>query len=163
AVLDARAERDRAQALFRIGDPVGGTEAMVLRGRLLTDPAEQAANRELLWTLLRGGDLDAATPARLAQADPESRGWIELAVITRSVWLDPKDLQQRLDDWRAHYPEHPAESHIAGVAQPAAPPARHALDNVAVLLPMTGAYAPGSEAIRDGFLASYFASEPPRP
>jgi hypothetical protein len=162
--LAARAQAVRAEALFRTGDAVGGTQALVARERLLADPQQRAANHEFLWNGLRSTDLDTAAGPRLAQADKLTRGWIEMAVISRSVWLDPHDLQTRLAEWRAEYAGHPAEARIPALAQPEAA-ARRRVAAIALLLPLSGPHGTSAEAVRDGFFAAFYAgaAEPERP
>jgi uncharacterized protein len=156
--LMARAEAARAQALFRLGDAVGATQALLARERVLPDPALREANRDALWANLQTIDLDTATGARLAQADAATRGWIEMAVIRRSVWLEPADLHARLAQWRAAYPDHPAAQRIDEIAMPETRAGRRPMGSVALLLPLGGPHAGIAEAVRDGFFAAYYAS-----
>lgn len=156
AALAARAEADRARALFRMGDAIAATQALVRREALLPDPAQQADNREQLWNGLRTTELDTASGPRLAQADKTTRGWIELALISRSVWLDPRDLQARLAQWSTDYPDHPGRERIEAFAQTAAPPSHKEVQVIALLLPLTGPFGAGAEAVRDGFFSAYF-------
>lgn len=156
AELAIRAEAIRARALFRMGDAVAATEALLRRERLLTDPAQLQANRELLWNGLRSADLDTASGLRLAQADTQTRGWVELAIISRSVWLNPRDLQARLEQWRAQFPGHPADERIGAIPMLQDLRERRPLENLALLLPLSGPYMASAEAVRDGFLAAFF-------
>ena len=159
--LAARAERDRAAALFRMGDAIGATQALVQRERLLADPAQRAANRDELWKGLLATERDTASGPRLEQADPVTRGWIELSAIGRSVWLDPRDLEARLDQWRSAHPGHPAEERIATLGATAAPPARRPAQALALLLPLSGPHAASAEAVRDGFFAAFYDTADP--
>lgn len=166
-VFAARVESDRAAALFKMGDAVGATQAMVLRERLLDDPALRSANRDQLWSGLRSTGLDGATGLRLTRADKVTRGWVELAVISRSVWLDANDLDARLAQWRQAYAGHPAEERIPTLTQVAAPPAgRRRVDSIALLLPLSGPHVASAEAVRDGFFAAFYGGHDvssPRP
>jgi uncharacterized protein len=161
ATLAVRAAGDRAAALFRMGDAIGATQALVGREKLLRDPGQLAANREQLWNGLRATELDTASGLRLQKADKTTRGWIEMAVIGRSVWLEPRDLEARLGQWRAEYPEHPAAERIATLAQAAAAPGRAHAGTLALLLPLSGAHAASAEAVRDGFFAAYYSQPNP--
>jgi len=165
--LAVRLEGDRAGALFKMGDPIGATRAMVQRERLLEDPAQRGANREQLWNGLRTTDLDTASGMRLTTADKVTRGWVELAVISRSVWLDPHDLDARLALWRADYRGHPAEERIPTLTQIAtASTGRSRIGSIALLLPLSGPLAASAEAVRDGFFAAYYETRDaagPRP
>ncbi len=159
AELALRGEAVRGRAQFRIGDVVGATRTLVAREKLLTDPEQVRANRELLWTGLRQADLDAALTTRMARTDVATRGWIEFATISRSVWLDARDRTARVARWRVEYPGHPAEATQAlEVVAPAAPRARGELRAVALLLPLSGPYAASAEAVRDGFFAAWYGS-----
>jgi uncharacterized protein len=160
--LAARVERARALALFRMGDAVAGTQTLVGREALLTDPWLRVQNRELLWENLRTTDLDTAVGTRLAQADRESRGWVELAMINRSVWMDAASQEARLQQWRTDFPEHPGEALIPTFPSPELP-ARRELRKLALLLPLTGPFAATAEAVRDGFFAAYYGNESVRP
>ena len=155
--LAPRAEADRAQVLFRLGDVVGATRTLVAREKLLADPAQVAANRELLWSGLRTTDLDNTASTRLMKADPVTRGWIELATISRSVWFDPRDRTARLAQWRAAYPAHPAEERVAEIGAPV-DASRAGMRSVALLLPLSGRNAGSAEAVRDGFLAAWYGA-----
>jgi uncharacterized protein len=159
--LAARLEGIRAGALFRMGDAVGATRAMVQREGLLQDPAQLAASRDQLWAGLRATDLDTAAGLRLASADPVTRGWVELAVISRSVWLVPRDLDARLERWRVDYPAHPAEDRVPTLTQVAAAEQRRGTRTLALLLPLSGPHAAAAEAMRDGFFAAYYAARDP--
>ena len=158
--LARREQADRGRVLFRIGDVVGGTRTLVARENMLADPEQVRANRELLWSELGTADLDAAMSSRLVTADAVTRGWIEFATISRSVWLDARDRNARVARWRVDFPQHPAEQQAAA-ATAAAPPAerpRGTLTSIALLLPLTGAQAGGAEAIRDGFFAAWYGA-----
>jgi outer membrane PBP1 activator LpoA protein len=155
--LGLRLEADRAQVLFRIGDIVGATRTLVAREKALTDPAQVHANRELLWNGLAAADLDAAPTSRTVKADATTRGWIEYATISRSVWLDARDRDARVARWRADFPDHPAEA-MTAAAQPATPRARGELRAVALLLPLSGPHAAAAEAVRDGFFAAWYGA-----
>jgi len=155
--LAPRAEADRAHVLFRLGDVVGGARTLVAREKLLADPAQVDANRELLWNSLRSTDLDVTASTRLMKADPVTRGWIELAALSRSVWFDPRDRTARLAQWRAAYPGHPAEARLQEIGAPV-DSARKGLRSVALLLPLSGPHGGGAEAVRDGFLAAWYGA-----
>src|SRR5690242_6621734 len=92
------------------------------------------------------------------RSDPVTRGWIELAVISRSVWVDPKDLQARLAVWRVDFPNHPGLERLAEIGTPAQAGARKQMRTVGLLLPLSGSYAASAEAVRDGFFAAWYAA-----
>lgn len=152
----------RAQALFRVGNGPGATYELVQRERFLS-PTQLAENRDAIWAGLFQIPMDTEVLSRLKNLDDVTAGWVELAVLVRE--------RSNLDDWRLRHPGHPGELRIAGVASaPAASasaprrlfgllPARPSSDNVALLLPLSGAFSATAEAVRDGYLSAYYRSK----
>jgi outer membrane PBP1 activator LpoA protein len=163
----------RGRALFRQGDAVAGTQALVQRERHLSAPALVAENHDAIWSELSAASLDAATLSRAGNADPVSRGWIELANLARR-----NASLEMFEGWRQRYPNHPAQDRLASLLMPAqapaaaAPAAPAALPGTpaapaqafnslparpgfyALLLPQGGALAGLSDSIRSGFAAA---------
>ncbi len=157
----------RGRALFRLGDPVGATTALVQREHLL--PAGQAGeNHDAIWAGLSAAPLDSAALGRAGSADTVTRGWIELANLAhRNASLD------QYEGWRQRYPGHPAQDRLAAVmmqgqapgptyVQPNGPsPLQPAFSTVparpgfyALLLPQSGGLAAYAESLHAGFAAA---------
>jgi outer membrane PBP1 activator LpoA protein len=83
-------------------------------------------------------------------------GWLELGRILADAKSGALGTQRRLQAWRERYPAHPAsESLWKGAAgKPATPGGR--LQQVALLLPLSGRAAAAGGAVRDGFLGAYY-------
>lgn len=116
--------------------------------------ADQAALKRSIWRDLARCPAAEIDAAREQATDPVWLGWLDLARIAgeqRSV------LAAKLGQWQASYPGHPADDPLPGglshAVQPAPSPAR-----VTLVLPLSGRLAPAGKAIRDGYLASYFAA-----
>lgn len=154
AGLAARVEEERARALFRMGDAIGATEALRRRGSLINDPQFQAENLDLLWNELGRADLGLVTAEQLQRAAPATRGWVELAVISRAAIAPTGNLPKQLEHWQQRYPDHPGIARIDAIAATPAP--RAGIRSVALLVPLTGPYAATGEAVRDGFLSGYY-------
>jgi outer membrane PBP1 activator LpoA protein len=160
----------RGRALFRVGEPVAATEALVQRERLLP-PGQASENRDAIWSGLGAATLDSAALAHAGNADAVTRGWIELANLAhRNAALD------QYEGWRQRYPGHPAQDRLASVMmqsqQPPPPPAyvqpngpsplaAPAFSTVparpgfyALLLPQSGGLAAYAESLRAGFAAA---------
>ncbi|MDR3419163.1 MAG: penicillin-binding protein activator [Nevskia sp.] len=106
----------RGRTLFRLNDPVGATQALVQRERLLGTPAAVAENHDAIWSGLSAGPLDSAL-ARAGNADPVTRGWVELANLARR-----NASLELYEGWRQRYPGHPGQDRLAGLMMPNAPP-----------------------------------------
>jgi hypothetical protein len=164
----------RGQALFALGQPLQATAALVAREPFLADSALRE-NRDVLWTGLGSSRLSTIAPQSLHSADAVTRGWVELAQLANRGATP-----QQVTEWRAHYPNHPANSRLTamlaangGVAPhptsapaPLAvlppPPAAAAAGGsaiahgpVALLLPHTGPLATVGDIVRQGFTAEF--------
>ncbi len=156
--LTTRYHNVRADAFEATGAHIESARERVQLELLLTDNAKLNENRRRIW-----GSLTQLSPQALeaAHIPPPSTlgGWIELAAIGSSTMTDPSTLGQAIALWRHRYPGHPAgdnvvpmlmdDSHIAWA------PAR----TVALLLPFEGQFAKAADAVRDGFLAAWFADQ----
>ena len=156
--LTTRYHNVRADAFEATGAHIESARERVQLELLLTNNAELNENRRRIW-----GSLTQLSPQALeaAHIPPPSTlgGWIELAAIGSSTMTDPSTLGQAIALWRHRYPGHPAgdnvvpmlmdDSHIAWA------PAR----TVALLLPFEGQFAKAADAVRDGFLAAWFADQ----
>lgn len=99
---------------------------------------------------------EAELAAALEQAEaPDWRGWLQLALLNASAG-SIAELQTGLRQWRRQHPEHAAATPLPGgleflveTLQP--------LQKVALLLPFGGPLEPAATAIRDGYLAHYYA------
>ena len=92
--------------------------------------------------------------------DPTEKGWAELALISKQNSTNIQALSQQLLAWQARYPTHPGNSllpndstlnQLASMAPPA---------QIAVLLPEQGAFAPSSQAVRQGIMNAYYKNLP---
>jgi outer membrane PBP1 activator LpoA protein len=156
AELAARYFGVRADALEASDEHIESARQRVQLELLLTDNAALNENRRRIWE-----SLSQLSPQALevAHIPPPSTlgGWIELAAIGNSTITDPVTLGQAIALWRHRYPGHPAgesvvpmlidDSHFAWA------PARA----VALLLPFEGQFGKAAEAVRDGFMAAWFA------
>ena len=152
--------KTRAEAFLATGRPLEAARERVALDEL--DLAAEAAreNRRFIWNALRGLTGAELNAARIA---PPSRlgGWIELALLHRTLIFDHPDFRKAVDAWKVRYPGHPATAErvpklLAESRVASKPPAK-----VALLLPAHGAFAEAARAIRDGFLAGWYASGNP--
>jgi hypothetical protein len=156
ADLSARYHSVRADAFDATGQHVESARERVQLELLLTDSVAISENRRDIWASLSQLSPQALEAASLPPPSTLG-GWIELAAIGGSTITDPTTLSQAIALWRHRYPGHPAgenvvpmlveDSHIAW-----APPR-----TVALLLPFDGQFAKAANAVRDGFMAAWYA------
>ncbi len=130
-----------------------------LGSKLLSEHPDYPAANSLSNSIWR--DLEHLSPAALNTAvvtdDPDWAGWQQLARI--HVGTDDLDaLRSALRNWQAEHPNHPAAKELPGglailLAEPSVP------RKTVLLLPLSGPLAPAAAAVRDGFLAAWYAAE----
>ena len=160
--LAAYIESVRARALFALDDPVAGVRTLVAREQLLRGAEEIRKNRDLIWTGLRTSPLDTNILGRLGDADPITRGWVELALIGRSVWLNPRERDNSVRDWADSHSSHPGQQWIDRLDERRVG-AQADVRRVGLLLPVQGKFSAAASSIRDGFLAAWYADYGSRP
>lgn len=142
-----------------------GRPADELRFRVALDPraADPDTNRKALWSLVRGlpeESLRNLLGAHAPRSDSHAAGWLELGRIARDHGADFAAFSTAAGLWRKRFPDHPAEPSIlpgllAEIRRDDSPPS-----HVALLLPLSGTFASAAAAVRDGFLAAWYAAEP---
>jgi len=158
----------QARAAFAAGRPLDGVRAYVERAGLQSSAAEREATWRALMDALRT-HVSASTVIP-ADATESERGWFELVPLLDGS-LTATQLATRSAEWSARHPGHAGSTllpagaaSVAGGAAPASttaprtpPPLPAGHLNVAVLLPLSGKHELSGVAVRDGFLAAWFA------
>lgn len=150
--------RGRAAAFGLLGHHFERARALVDLDLVLGEgEARLARQQEIVATLHRLSD------AMLAQMQTSAteplRGWLALARIGRTP-IPAEEFKQRLAQWRAQSPAHPALAPLIEeigerVSLIPVRPRR-----VALMLSFEGPFAEAASAVREGFLAAYYAEEP---
>lgn len=134
------------------GDTLGSAQ---LADQILRSAPEDTATawKRTVWRNLAKTSAAKLSAAQTGAADPQWRGWLDLALIDRG---GSATLAGDLSRWRSAHPDHPAANPLPG-----------GLDflvsngprqgKVALLLPLSGELAPAGTAVLDGFLAAYYA------
>jgi hypothetical protein len=93
--------------------------------------------------------------------DPQLDAWLALAKLSRSA-SSASDLQNKLMIWKQNYPNSEANQLL--------PPnlttlniAANNINKIALLLPLSGKYASSGKAVRNGFIAAYYADNYSKP
>lgn len=147
----------RSNALFRLGQPLEATLALLEREVWLDDSTAIAANQRLLWESYQtwGGGLGLLQPG--PDANPILTGWLELGQIAWTRRTAPASMRRALLIWQQAYPTHPANDPLIPEIIADLPAVQAFPRQVAVLLPLTGRQRQAAIAVRDGFLAAHFA------
>ena len=162
ASLQVRRHRLSALAHEQLEDFINAAEARLSYNTWLLQDAEKKANTAKIWEDLNKVEKDDLREVH--RADPQAlSGWLELALINRTMLADPETLSRALEAWQDRYPAHPANRAIIGQIRAAGQ--RYHLEprRIALLLPLRGGYRRAAEAIRDGFITAWYNSDQDRP
>jgi hypothetical protein len=154
--LAARYRGVRADALDALGRQIEAARERVQLELLLTDTALINENRRRIWTSLSQLSPQALEAAHLPPPSTLG-GWIELAAIGNSTLTDANTLAQAIALWRHRYPGHPAGENVVPMLMEDSRIAWAPARKVALLLPFDGQFANAANAVRDGFMAAWFA------
>ncbi len=123
----------------------------------LTDPQAQRVNLIAIWRSMQTLSMAQLNTQMNNNPSNTIKGWLSLALITKQSKA-PNELVENLRQWKTQYPDHPALSLLpANIEQEVAQPSN--VKNMALLVPLHGSLAATGEAIRNGFLAAYYAAE----
>ncbi len=150
--------RLQAEAFDLGGNHLESARERAILDTLLTEPAAQQANQLALWdSLLRLSD---TALRRLQPRQPQDvlAGWMELVYLVRSQG-QREDFDLTLQDWRQRYPNHPAQLDFLQQLQGQMHDIQGHPQQLALLLPLSGSLGKAGQAVRDGFLAAYLATD----
>lgn len=124
---------------------------------LLADPQSQHLNLISIWHSLQSLDPEQLTAMLNSPQSNNMQGWLTLAIITKQSQT-PDELIESLKEWESKFPNHAAitllPKNISQKVTQATLP-----QHIALLLPLHGRLASTGQAIRNGFLAAYYAAE----
>ncbi|MDH5377303.1 MAG: penicillin-binding protein activator, partial [Gammaproteobacteria bacterium] len=129
---------------------------------LLADDEQKLANQAAIIGVL--SMLSISQIETLLQkekrAGADFKGWLSLAIILQESH-GPNRLARLVQQWRTKFPKHPISENLLAsiVPQQTAETRPPDLHNIALLLPFEGPFAKPAQAVRDGFLAAYYAQK----
>jgi outer membrane PBP1 activator LpoA protein len=149
----------QARALAATDQPMAAARVRQQRQGLLTAGARASANRNALWGLIM--DIPMASLREAVPARPDTfGGWLELGHAIRTNRLDTGAMRDAVDAWYERYPEHPAQqTTFAEIAYERAAKQANPPERIAVLLPLSGRLESVGQAVQNGLMTAYYASE----
>ena len=153
----ARVEALRADAWFQKGEPLRAVDLYTQRENWLDNPQAIDANRQRLWAGLIVSDTQTLKNASEIAYDPITRGWLSLAALANSTGQQGIGWGNGVIRWQETFINHPAIGVLSDLSLP-----QDSLLNyprqVALLLPLSGNNETAGNAIKNGFLGSYFSA-----
>ena len=146
----------RARAYEDTGRYMEAARERVALDAALVDNTLRAANHSALWDALTRVDR-GRRERELPLATGTLAGWLRLAAIPERHRSSPAALERALTRWQAAFPAHPANGEIVATMLGAVRESVSQPTRIALLAPFHGDFAEAAEAIRDGFLAAWYA------
>lgn len=149
----------RADSFAQLGKHLEVARERVQLETLLTEPEAILANQQAILAALQM--LSPSAIQTLLSSSPADvlGGWLALVNIGYSI-SDPQQAGADLARWRERYPAHPVLDSIIATVLEARPQVLPLPKSIALILPLSNRYAKAASAVRDGFLAAYYAQQP---
>lgn len=156
--MQRQIHRNRAQLYQQIGDVATSLNEYIVLGTLLSETTDINENNNAIWK-----QLNTMTSSELellfAEASNEIlRGWFGLAIASKTSQGTLEAQNQAILNWVTANPNHPASIYLPADLALLQDMIQSRPNNIALLLPLKGKLAKAGQAIRDGFLASYYLS-----
>lgn len=157
--LDADTQKDwyrqRVVLQLDINNKFGAAKSLIALEPYLNQ-SEQATNHQQIWSLLKSMTPSTLQALEEAPAPDVTTGWLRLAALVNEFGAQPNLLARQLAGWKRDFPNHPAQKDMpAGLGDLTATAASNSVQQIAVLLPLSGNLEPQGAAIRNGMLMSY--------
>lgn len=124
--------------------------ARALMNSYLTDNKARQENNDKIWDVLRNANrgIEKAQPFA---GEIEFAGWIALINIYNQNVMNPSQMQQAISNWKMQYPNHSAASLMPDELKNLASYQQTQLNDVALLLPLSGDAKILGDIIKRGF------------
>ena len=147
----------RGRAEFASGETLAAIRTYEQRGAALDTPQARADNDRLVFDQL------ILHPPHSTVAPPGSsereRGWLEMPALLAALGTTDQATSlgaaRQLQSWLAQHPGHPGAGFLPSSVTTAVAGRG---DTIALLLPVSGKQQTAALAVRDGFIAAWFAS-----
>ena len=113
---------------------------------------QKGANWQNLWRDLSHYNNNQLQATKLSEDETVLRGWVQLSILKNTYSQRPAKLKSTVEEWLAKNPYHPANQYLPAELQAIMELEITQLNNVALLLPLSGRYENSGKAVRDGFI-----------
>ena len=157
-IVRIRALELQSRAYQLLSQPEQALKARILLDSNLTAPQSLNANRTKIASMLAAIDMDGLRVMARTPGGSMYRGWLEYSALERQrAGTEPELFARRTQAWKARFPNHPAATlNVTGTQVVGTDLEAIGVDQVALLLPLTGRFSAIGEAIKTGFIAARF-------
>lgn len=166
-----QARQDKAARLqietFRLAARSLAAAKTLMTSAGIRSGGQPAGDNDRIWQLLKDTDIAVLQKESSKAVGYDMQGWLELALSLRS----PDHAEQNQGDisiktqgdiirrWQNNWPEHPAAKALPSELQLIISLSQDRASHIALALPVTGPLADAGKAVRDGFLAAFYADK----
>lgn len=151
----------RAQALRLLGQTLASVTLRVRVDPHLTDHGIQQDNRWAIWNTLKQARIEQLQQWTEQNSDPKLKGWLTLAILSKSPPSQRETLFQQLDSWRQRNPGHPASAMASTWISEDWQTLQFKPERIAIMLSLSGQYSTIANAILDGIITAYYSDMTP--
>lgn len=147
-----------ANAYQRTNKPLASLSERIQLDSLLTEDSTSRENQRQIWmTLMSIPQKEIEALAIEPQTDTETKGWLQLAVISRQFRNNGKSLLAALDQWQTQYNSHRANHFLPYPLDSVVNKMIAEPKQIALLLPLSGPFSGPGHSVKEGFMAAYKA------
>lgn len=156
----------KAEIYQRSDNLLNAAKARIYLNKYVQQPEERIANNKTILELLLQLTPNTLKSLSSNQGKSELDGWLQFTSITKQYNFSSEQMHSALKNWHIKYPSHPALDFLPehyDKFQVNNIPANNGINTtpkkVALMLPLQGHHAKSANAIRDGFLAAFYANK----
>lgn len=149
----------KAEIYRRSGELLESVQERIYLSQYLKTDEERKDNNEIIWDTL-----SQLTPNNLQSLQTDKnqdtlQGWLTFTSITKQYDASSEQLMRALTLWHEQYPQHAANTLMPQQIPSANKKLFNRPKKLALLLPLQGTHSKSAQAIRDGFLAAFYAQK----
>ncbi|MGP8307053.1 penicillin-binding protein activator [Vibrio sp. YIC-376] len=148
----------RADAYQSLNQPFEANRELVLLGQYSSSP-EQREISSRIWMNFGSYSQSELTSLKTEPNEDILDGWLQLAIYSKTYSGNLSQLRNTLERWLAENPSHPAAVYTPTEIQNILSLNIVKPNNTALLLPLTGKFAPQAQLIREGFMFAMMNDE----
>lgn len=150
----------RSQAYELQQDYLSSARELIFIEPIIHDLGEQRyqQNNQLIWRALMNTSLTQLEANLPKTQDTETRGWLELAWISKNLDIGITAQMGRLRAWRAEHPHHPLNKQLPEEIRVLSEIEQSPPQKIALLLPMHKKLSGAGKAVLNGFMSALYRS-----
>ncbi|MCG9609938.1 penicillin-binding protein activator [Vibrio harveyi] len=141
----------RADAYQSLNQPFEANRQLVAEGQYASS-AEQREISSRIWMNFGSYSENELTALQTEPSEDVLDGWLQLAIYAKTLSSNIPQLKNTLEHWLSENSSHPAAVYTPAEIQNILSLEIVKPNNTALLLPLTGKFAPQAQLIRDGFI-----------